>query len=88
MSPEEPNSPLAAGQPEGRGGRICVATLCNGGITTFEPDGRCVPLPDPVTTKLCSGGADRRDVWVTASGTGKPYRLGRPRPGLQLAYSA
>jgi gluconolactonase len=70
------------------GGRICVATLFNGGITTFEPDGRYVhlPLPDPVTTNLCFGGSDLRDVWVTAASTGRLYRLRWPRAGLQLAY--
>lgn len=70
------------------GGRICVGTLFNGGITTFEPDGRYVhtPLPDPVLTNLVFGGTDLRDVWATAASTGKLYRMRWPRAGLQLAY--
>ena len=71
-------------------GSISVATLFNAGITTFQPDGRYahVPLPDPVTTNLCFGGADLRDVWVTASSTGKLYKLRWPRPGLKPAHTA
>lgn len=72
------------------GGRICVATLFNGGITVFETSGRYrhVPMPDPVTTNLCFGGADMRDVWITCSSTGTLYRRRWPRPGLKLAYYA
>ncbi|AKJ29764.1 SMP-30/gluconolactonase/LRE family protein [Caldimonas brevitalea] len=70
-------------------GRVCVATIANGGITTFAPDGSTehLPLPDPLCTNLCFGGADLRDVWVTASGTGKLYKLRWPRPGLKLNFS-
>ena len=41
-------------------GRICVATLINGGITVISPDGRHIehhPMPDPMTTNICFGGA-------------------------------
>ncbi len=71
------------------GGRICVATLWNGGITVFQPDGRHdhVPVPDPVTTNICFGGADMRDAWITASSTGKLYKTRWPRPGLELAFT-
>lgn len=104
MTPEAPNSPLAQGRVIATlpgyqwldsmkveaGGRICVATLFNGGITIFEPDGRYehVPMPDPVTTNLCFGGADMRDVWITGSSSGSLYRRRWPRPGLKLAYGA
>ncbi len=104
MAPEEPNSPAPPGRVIATlpgyqwldslkveaGGRICAATLFNGGITTFEPNGRYthLPMPDAVTTNLCFGGADMRDVWVTGSSSGKLYRLRWPRPGLKLAYSA
>ena len=40
-------------------GRICVATLINGGITVISPDGRHIehhPMPDPMTTNICFGG--------------------------------
>ena len=104
MAPELPNSPLAQGRVIATmpgyqwldsmkveaGGRICVATLFNGGITIFAPDGRYehVPMPDPVTTNLCFGGADMRDVWITGSSSGSLYRRRWPRPGLKLAYGA
>ena len=35
-------------------------------------------------TNLCFGGDDMRDVWATASSSGKLYRLRWPRPGLRL----
>jgi len=70
-------------------GHICVATIWNGGITVFEPDGRYqqIPCPDPVTTNLCFGGAQLRDAWVTCSSTGRLYRCRWPRPGLALAFN-
>jgi gluconolactonase len=71
-------------------GKICVATLFNGGITVFSPDGTTehVPTGDMVTTNLCFGGDDMRDVWITASGTGKILKGRWPRPGLALAHDA
>ena len=71
------------------GGRICVATLWNGGVTVFESSGACehVPFPDPVTTNLCFGGADMQDAWVTCSSTGRLYKVRWPRPGLKLAFN-
>jgi gluconolactonase len=70
-------------------GRICVATIWNGGITVFEPGGdyEHYPFPDPVTTNICFGGADLRDAWITCSSTGKLYRCRWPRPGLKLAFN-
>jgi len=70
-------------------GRVCVATLWNGGISVFEPDGSYEHLafPDPVTTNICFGGADMRDAWVTCSSTGRLYRCRWPRPGLRLAFN-
>ena len=77
-----PNDPTAQGR--------VIATLFNGGITTFQPDGRYVhvPMPDPVTTNLCFGGADLRDVWITGSSSGRLYRMRWPRPGLKMAHLA
>lgn len=71
-------------------GNICVATIFNGGITVFDPDGGTghVPVPDIFTTNLCFGGPDMRDVWITASGTGRIYKGRWPRPGLRLAFHA
>ncbi|MEO6185946.1 MAG: SMP-30/gluconolactonase/LRE family protein [Steroidobacteraceae bacterium] len=72
-------------------GNVCVATLFNSGITTFnQKNGRYthVPFNDPITTNLCFGGRDMRDVWVTCASTGHLYRTRWPRPGLKLAYNA
>ena len=72
------------------GGKVCVATIVNGGITIFDPDGSTehVPVPDPVTTNICFGGADMRDAWITAGATGRLYKARWPRPGLRLAFNA
>jgi len=72
------------------GGKVCVATIINGGITAFDPDGTTehFPFPDLLCTNICFGGADMRDAWVTASGTGKLYKCRWPRPGLRLNYNA
>jgi gluconolactonase len=71
-------------------GRICVATLWNGGITAFETGGAYehFAFPDAVTTNICFGGHDMRDAWVTCSSTGKLYQCRWPRPGLKLAFNA
>jgi gluconolactonase len=67
-------------------GNVCSATLFNGGITVFCPDGKHehVPMPDPLTTNICFGGADLRDAYITLSGTGRLIRTRWPRPGLAL----
>jgi gluconolactonase len=69
-------------------GKICVGTLVNGGVTVFDLEGGTehVPVPDPLVTNICFGGADLRDAWITASGTGTLYRCRWPRPGLRLNY--
>jgi gluconolactonase len=72
-------------------GRICVATLVNGGITVISPDGRHVehhPMPDPMTTNICFGGPDRRTAYITLSWTGRLVAVDWPSPGLKLNYSA
>lgn len=72
------------------GGKVCVATIINGGITIVDPGGSVehVPVPDAVTTNICFGGADMRDAWITAGSTGRLYKARWPRPGLRLAYNA
>ena len=73
------------------GGRVCVATILNGGITAFEPDGSGIehyPFPDIITTNICFGAADMMDAWVTCSSTGKLFRCRWPRPGLKLNFNA
>ena len=72
------------------GGKVCVATIINGGITAFDEDGSTehFAFPDLVTTNICFGGAYMRDAWVTCSSTGKLYKCRWPRPGLKLNYNA
>jgi gluconolactonase len=72
------------------GGKVCVATIINGGITAFDPNGAVehYPFPDLVCTNICFGGADMRDAWVTASSTGKLFKTRWPRPGLKLNFNA
>lgn len=71
-------------------GRICVGTIFNGGITVFSPNGDTehVSVPDLFTTNMCFGGDDMKDLWITASSTGKIYKTRWPRAGLKLAFSA
>jgi gluconolactonase len=71
-------------------GKVCVATLQNGGITVVDPasgSASHLPLPDPMLTNLCFGGADLRTVWVTMSYSGRVGRLTWPRPGLALNFA-
>lgn len=68
-------------------GWVCVATILEGGITAIAPDGMQVehiPLPDPIVTNICFGGADGRTAYVTLSSTGKLVSLRWPRPGLPI----
>jgi gluconolactonase len=71
------------------GGKVCVATIINGGITAFDPKGSTehFAVPDVIVTNICFGGADMRDAWITASGTGKLYKTRWPRPGLTLNFN-
>jgi gluconolactonase len=70
-------------------GNICVATLLNGGITVFTPDGKSwkhISMPDVYTTNICFGGPDLRTAYVTLSGVGKLVAFEWERPGLRLNY--
>lgn len=71
-------------------GKVCVATIINGGITAFDPSGTTehYPFPDLLCTNICFGGPDMRTAWITASGTGKLYKATWPRPGLKLNFNA
>lgn len=72
------------------GGKVCVATIINGGITAFDPNGTTehFAFPDILCTNIVFGGADMRDAWVTASSTGKLFKVRWPRPGLKLNFNA
>ena len=69
-------------------GRICTATLLNGGITLFTPEGEFehIAFPDAMTTNICFGGADMCDAFITLSGTGRLIKARWPNPGLVLNY--
>jgi gluconolactonase len=71
-------------------GKVCVATIINGGITAFDPDGTVehFAFPDLICTNICFGGPDMRTAWITASATGKLFRSRWPRPGLKLNFNA
>lgn len=72
-------------------GAICVATLMRGGISIVPPDGgpvTFIEVPgDPYITNICFGGADMRDAWITASGTGCLYHTRWPSAGLRLNFN-
>lgn len=71
-------------------GKVCVATLFNGGITTFDADGSTehVAVPDFGTTNICFGGVDMRDAWITGATTGRLFRCRWPRAGKILNFAA
>ena len=70
------------------GGKVCCATLVNGGITAFDPAGgfEHTAFPDPLVTNICFGGPDMQTAWITASGTGRLLKCRWPRPGLSLNF--
>jgi len=71
-------------------GTICVATILQGGITTFTAGGQHshIALPDPFVTNLCFGGDEFQEAWLTLSGTGQLIRCRWPEPGLKLNFMA
>lgn len=70
-------------------GRVCVATILQGGVTAIEPDGKWAhhPFPDLIVTNICFGGADMKDAYVTLSSSGKLVKARWPRPGLKLNFA-
>jgi gluconolactonase len=71
-------------------GRICVATLINGGITVISPDGRHIehhPMPDPMTTNICFGGPDMKTAYITLSWTRRLVAVDWPFAGLKLHHT-
>jgi gluconolactonase len=70
-------------------GRVCVATILDGGITILDPKGGPpdhVPLPDLLTTNICFGGKDLETAYITLSSTGKLVSMPWPTPGLALNF--
>ena len=71
-------------------GRVCVATLVNGGITVISPDGRHVEhhkMPDVMTTNICFGGPYMKTAYITLSWTGRLVAVDWPTPGLRLNFA-
>jgi gluconolactonase len=70
-------------------GNVIVATLVNGGLTSFTPSGEAThyPCPDILTTNACFGGADMRTLYATLSTTGKVIAFDSwPTQGLKLNF--
>ena len=68
---------------------VCVATLMNGGIAVISPDGltcKHLPMPDPMTTNICFGGADLRTAYITLGTSGKLVSMPWQWPGLRLNF--
>lgn len=70
-------------------GNVCVATIRNGGITIFSPEGaqRHMASDDFMTTNICFGGANLRTAYLTLSSTGRLVACDWPTPGLPLQYN-
>ena len=71
------------------GGAICVATLVNGGVTVFSPDGEIMEFyeaPEPYCTNICFGGPNMQTAYITLSGYGRLIAVDWPRPGLKLTH--
>jgi len=71
------------------GGNICVATLMDGGITVFTPDGSSIEhvnMPDPYTTNICFGGDGLKTAYITQSLTGILVKCEWPTAGLPLNF--
>ena len=72
-------------------GKVCVGTIIHGGITVFDPANGVTEhfeFPEIAITNLCFGGHDLREVWATASSSGRLYKCRWPRPGLRLEFTS
>ncbi len=70
-------------------GKVCVATIMDGGITILDPQGgkaSHVPLPDRLTTNICFGGPDLQTAFITLSSTGKLVSMPWATAGLALNF--
>ena len=70
-------------------GNICVATLVNGGISVFSPEGELIEFyqaPEGYCTNICFGGQDMRTAYITLSGYGQLMKVKWPRAGLKLFF--
>lgn len=70
-------------------GKVCVATIIDGGITILDPAGgraSHVPMPDTVTTNICFGGEDLKTAFITLSSTGQLVSIPWESAGLPLNF--
>jgi len=70
-------------------GNIAVATIYEGGITTFSHQGGIagrVELPDRFATNICFGGPDLRTAYITCSQSGRLAVINWDVPGLKLNF--
>ena len=70
-------------------GRVCVATLIQGGITVIDPVANTAELrrfDDILTTNICFGGSDLRTAFLTLSSTGRLVSAPWDAPGLALNF--
>ena len=70
-------------------GKVCVATLIDGGITVLDPRGGeplHVAMPDVLTTNICFGGEDLQTAFITLSSTGRLVSTPWKTAGLPLNY--
>ena len=70
-------------------GRVCVATLVNGGISVISPDTghvEHIAFPDRYTTNICFGGENLSTAYITLSQSGRLIEVPWPRSGRGLAY--
>ncbi|MFJ5536285.1 SMP-30/gluconolactonase/LRE family protein [Vreelandella titanicae] len=68
-------------------GNICVATLVDGGISVFSPQGDLLEFheaPEGYCTNICFGGSNLQTAYITLSGYGQLLAVPWPRPGLRL----
>jgi gluconolactonase len=98
LGPHETFAPVEDGIPDGLAvaidGSVWVAVAHGSRVDVFEPDGslrQSLPVPMPMVTSLCFGGAELRDLYVvTGSGgtdsdrAGGVYRLAVDVPGLAV----
>ena len=99
VGPPSPFATIEDGIPDGlavsEDGAVWVAVAHGSAVKVFEPDGterQTIPVPLPMVTSLCCGGADRRDLYIVTGsiGSGREdagtvYRLRVDVAGLPVA---
>ncbi|BCW88805.1 Lactonase drp35 [Alphaproteobacteria bacterium SO-S41] len=75
-------------------GSVCVATILQGGITTFVPaTGKSkltslAQFGDLLVTNIAFGGKGMKTAYITLSGTGKLLKMDWAKAGLKLNFNA